>query len=59
MFLGFQKDGGYAEYVLMPRIRYLVHTDGMDLLQTATLACSGLTALNVIRKCSLGSDDLR
>jgi propanol-preferring alcohol dehydrogenase len=58
MFLGFQKDGGYAEYVLVPHTRYLVHADGMDLLQAATLACSGLTAFSAIGKCSLGSDDL-
>jgi propanol-preferring alcohol dehydrogenase len=57
-FLGFQKDGGYAEYVLVPDMRYLVHADAMDLPQAATLACSGLTALSAIRKCGLGSDDL-
>jgi alcohol dehydrogenase, propanol-preferring len=57
-FLGFQKDGGYAEYVLVPQARYLQHAEGMDLPRAATLACSGLTALSAIKKCSLGRDNL-
>ena len=57
-FLGFQRDGGYAEYVLVPHARYMVHADGMDLPQAATLACSGLTALSAIKKCGAGPDDL-
>jgi alcohol dehydrogenase, propanol-preferring len=57
-FLGFQKDGGYAEYVLVPQTRYLLHAKGMDLPRAATLACSGLTAFSAITKCSLGPDDL-
>ena len=57
-FLGFQKDGGYAEYVLVPHSRYLAHVQGMDLPQAATLACSGLTAFSAVKKCGLGPDDL-
>jgi propanol-preferring alcohol dehydrogenase len=57
-FLGFMKDGGYAEYVIVPDVRYLVRADGLDSGQASTLACSGLTAFSAIRKCSLGSDDL-
>jgi alcohol dehydrogenase, propanol-preferring len=57
-FLGFMRDGGYAEYVLVPDARYLVKTGGMDPTHTATLACSGLTALTTIRKCGLRSNDL-
>jgi len=57
-FLGFQKDGGYAEYVLVPQLRYLVHAEGMDLRRAATLACSGLTAFTAIRKCVVGPGDL-
>ena len=57
-FLGFQKDGGYAEYALVPDVRYLVRTDGMGPAQAATLACSGLTAFSAIRKCALSPDDL-
>lgn len=57
-FLGFQKDGGYAEYVLVPQTRYLLHAEGMDLPSAATLACSGLTAFSAITKCRLGPEDL-
>ena len=57
-FLGFMKDGGYAEYVVVPDVRYLVRRDGLDAGQAATLACSGLTAFSAVRKCALGPDDL-
>lgn len=57
-FLGFMKNGGYAEYVLVPDVRYLVRSDGIEPAQAATLACSGLTAFSAIRKCGLRSDDL-
>ena len=57
-FLGFQRDGGYAEYVLVPQTRYLLHADGMDIPRAATLACSGLTAFTAIKKCVVGQDDL-
>jgi propanol-preferring alcohol dehydrogenase len=57
-FLGFQKDGGYAEYVLAPHTRYLVHARGMELPQAATLPCSGLTAFSAIKKCNVSPDDL-
>lgn len=57
-FLGFVKDGGYAEYVLVPDVNYLLDASDMDPPQAATLACSGLTAYSTIRKCGLGPDDL-
>jgi len=57
-FLGFQKDGGYAEYVLVPQARYLLRANGMDPPRAATLACSGLTAFSAVKKCSLEPDDL-
>jgi alcohol dehydrogenase, propanol-preferring len=57
-FLGFMKDGGYAEYVLVPDARYLVRGDGLDPSQSATLACSGLTAFSAIRKCGLRPNEL-
>jgi alcohol dehydrogenase, propanol-preferring len=57
-FLGFWRDGGYAEYVLVPEARYLVKVEGMDPFQSATLACSGLTAFSTIRKCDLRSNEL-
>ena len=57
-FLGFMKDGGYAEYAFVPDARYLVRSDGIEAAQSATLACSGLTAFSGIRKCGLRTDDL-
>jgi propanol-preferring alcohol dehydrogenase len=57
-FLGFMKDGGYAEFVLVPDARYLVRSDGIEHAQSATLACSGLTAFSAIRRCGLRTDDL-
>ena len=57
-FLGFMKDGGYAEYVLVPDVRYLIRSDGIETAQAATLACSGLTAFSAIRRCNLHTDDL-
>jgi alcohol dehydrogenase, propanol-preferring len=57
-FLGIMKDGGYAEYILVPDFRYLVDAEGLDAPQAATLACSGLTAFSAVRKCSLAPDDL-
>jgi propanol-preferring alcohol dehydrogenase len=57
-FLGFMKDGGYAEYVLVPDVRYLVNAKGLDVPQAATLACSGLTAFSAVKKCGLGPEDL-
>lgn len=57
-FLGFMKDGGYAEYVLVPDARYLIRSDGIAPAQAATLACSGLTAFSAVRRCRLHTDDL-
>ena len=57
-FLGFMRDGGYADYVFVPDVRYLVRSDGVEPAQSATLACSGLTAFSAIRKCELHTDDL-
>ncbi len=57
-FLGFMRNGGYAEYVLVPDTRYLVKADGIEASQSAILACAGLTALSSIRKCALQPGDL-
>ena len=57
-FLGFMRDGGYAEYVLVPDARYLVKTEGIGAPQSAPLACAGITALSSIRKCQLEPNDL-
>jgi len=43
--LGVYRDGGYAEYILVPNYRYIVTLDeDMDIDASATLSCSGLTA---------------
>ena len=57
-FLGYMRDGGYADYVLVPDARYLVKADGLDPAAAATLACSGLTAFSSVRRCELRPDDL-
>jgi propanol-preferring alcohol dehydrogenase len=57
-FLGFMRDGGYAEYVLVPDARYLVRSTGVEAPQAATLACAGITALNSVERCRLRPDDL-
>ena len=57
-FLGFMRDGGYAEYVLVPDARYLVRTEGLGAAQAAPLACAGITALSSVRRCHLQPADL-
>lgn len=57
-FLGFMRDGGYAEYVSVPDTRYLVKAEGIEPAHAAPLACAGITALSSIRKCSLQPNDL-
>lgn len=57
-FLGFMRDGGYAEYVFVPDARYLVKAEGVAAPQAAPLACAGITALSSVRKCQLQPDEL-
>jgi len=57
-FLGFMRDGGYAEFVFVPEVRYLVKTDGLAASEAAPLACAGITALSSIRKCQLRTGEL-
>ena len=57
-FLGFMRDGGFAEYVLVPDARYLVKAEGIEAAPAATLSCSGLTAFSSVRRARLRSDDL-
>lgn len=56
--LGIFRDGGYAEYVLVPDGRYAVKSERIEPEQGATLTCSGLTAYNALKKCRLMADDL-
>jgi alcohol dehydrogenase, propanol-preferring len=48
--IGIYRDGGYSELVLVPNFRYLVKIDNLDVNSSASLACSGLTAYNAVKK---------
>ena len=49
--LGVRRDGGFSEYVLVPKGRYVVPVaDSLDLALAATYACSGLTAYGALKK---------
>ena len=48
--LGTRTHGGFSEYVLVPKGRYLVPTGNVDLKLAATYACSGLTAYGALKK---------
>jgi D-arabinose 1-dehydrogenase-like Zn-dependent alcohol dehydrogenase len=49
-FLGVNRPGAYATHVLVPDVRYLVDTRGIDDAFAATLACSALTAYSAAAK---------
>ena len=53
--LGIFRDGGYAEYVLVPSYRYLASASGLESDGAASLACSGLTAYTAVKKAASGS----
>ncbi len=48
--MGVFQEGGYAQYVLVPRSKYCVDMGGLDPAQTAPLACSGVTTYSAIKK---------
>jgi alcohol dehydrogenase, propanol-preferring len=56
--LGIFQDGGYAEYALVPDVRYLVPLGKVDPVHGAPLACSGLTTLSAVKKARLGANEL-
>lgn len=47
---GFQADGGYAEYVLVPHARYLVGLGRLDPVRAAPLADAGVTPYRAVRR---------
>ncbi|HET6745146.1 MAG TPA: alcohol dehydrogenase catalytic domain-containing protein [Candidatus Limnocylindria bacterium] len=47
---GFQRDGGYAEHVLVPHARYLVPLRGLDPVEAAPLADAGLTPYRAVAR---------
>lgn len=48
--IGIFRDGGYADRVLVPDAGYLARLDGVDPDAATSLACSGLTAYNALKK---------
>jgi D-arabinose 1-dehydrogenase-like Zn-dependent alcohol dehydrogenase len=48
--LGIVKNGGFAEYVLVPHSRYLFDKGDVSDSLAATYACSGLTAYGALKK---------
>jgi alcohol dehydrogenase, propanol-preferring len=56
--LGVYKDGGYAEYVLVPSYRYLIKIpDELDSDTAATLSCSALTAYSAVKNAEIRPDN--
>lgn len=49
-FLGVNRDGGYADHILVPHPRYLIELGDLDPVAAAPLACSGLTTYSALKK---------
>jgi alcohol dehydrogenase, propanol-preferring len=47
---GFQVDGGYAEYLLVPHPRHLVSLGKLDPVEAAPLADAGITSFRAVRR---------
>jgi D-arabinose 1-dehydrogenase-like Zn-dependent alcohol dehydrogenase len=48
-FIGFDQDGGYAEYLLVESPRYLFPLSGLSLDEAAPLGCAGITAYHAVK----------
>lgn len=56
--LGLNRDGGFADHVLVPNPRYLFAYGPLPEAEACTYACSGLTAYAALKKCApLGAGD--
>jgi len=55
--IGLFQDGGYAENVKVPHYKYLAKISGLDLDAATSLACSGLTAYNAVKKANANSPE--
>ncbi len=56
--LGINRDGGFADHVLVPEAKYLFDYAPLSEEQACTYACSGLTAFGALRKLGhLDADD--
>ena len=49
-YLGIQKPGAFAQYMLVPNARYLLDASGIEPAFAPILACSGLTTYSAARK---------
>ena len=49
---GWARDGGYAEYVLVPSRRYLLPLGGLDPVRAAPLADAGVTSYRAVKRAS-------
>ncbi|MGB3070769.1 MAG: alcohol dehydrogenase [Ottowia sp.] len=49
-FLGVNRDGGYADHILVPDARYLIDIGDLDPVAAAPLVCSGLTTYSALKK---------
>ena len=48
--LGINRDGGFADHVIVPHPKYLLEYDPLPEEQACTYACSGLTAYGALKK---------
>lgn len=48
--LGVLSPGGYAEYILVPKVQYLIELGGVDPAVAAPYACSGVTTYSALKK---------
>ncbi|MFN2461998.1 MAG: alcohol dehydrogenase [Candidatus Velthaea sp.] len=48
--LGVQREGGYADHILVPHPRLLLDIGDLDPVAAAPFACSGLTAYSALKK---------
>ena len=55
--LGVFQDGGYSDYALVPHYKYLAKLDGVNPESATSVACSGLTAYNAIKKSNINSPE--
>ncbi|MBN3785961.1 alcohol dehydrogenase [Burkholderia sp. Ac-20353] len=49
-YIGVQQPGGYADHVMVPHARYLLDLSGLDPVDAAPYACSGITAYGAVKK---------
>lgn len=55
--LGVQRDGGFADHVVVPDPRYLLEYEPLSEAQACTYACSGLTAFGALKKLAPPTQD--